>query len=112
MATWQSLTFQTELCKKVNFFTPFSSRKAVFEQTKNSGSINKLNWLPKSSNLLLTGTQEGELSLWDRTIPSQIPVIQTQGMNGIVRDVKANPFNENQFIVAYDDGSISVTFSI
>eukprot|EP01112_Ceratiomyxa_fruticulosa_P016784 TRINITY_DN5118_c0_g1_i1.p1 TRINITY_DN5118_c0_g1~~TRINITY_DN5118_c0_g1_i1.p1 ORF type:complete len:728 (+),score=158.13 TRINITY_DN5118_c0_g1_i1:275-2458(+) len=70
-------------------------------------SVNRIQWHPKSESLLLSGSQDSTMKLWDIR---ENPTATKNTFNGLseVRDVSFSPFYPNYFAAGYDNGTVQV----
>ncbi|CAM9369862.1 unnamed protein product [Chrysoparadoxa australica] len=71
-------------------------------------AVNCVCWHPSEANLLLSGSMDNTIKLWDRRGRSYSCQTTFKPRRTAVRDVQFNPFNSHRFAVGFESGQLHV----
>jgi WD40 repeat protein len=75
-------------------------------ENEHSRAVNKLSFHPREPNVLLSGSQDSTMKIFDTRAKKSV---QTYRAADCVRDVEFAPqFHENYFAACFDSGSLQV----
>eukprot|EP01102_Stenamoeba_stenopodia_P018933 TRINITY_DN7028_c0_g1_i1.p1 TRINITY_DN7028_c0_g1~~TRINITY_DN7028_c0_g1_i1.p1 ORF type:complete len:798 (-),score=135.63 TRINITY_DN7028_c0_g1_i1:38-2431(-) len=74
--------------------------------SEHNRTVNRICWHPESDSLLLSGSQDGTIRLWDRRDPNNKKTFLANSDS--VRDVQFNPFYSNYFACAFENGTVQI----
>lgn len=83
-----------------------SKQERVFSDHKRT--VNRICWHFENPDLLLSGSQDGTMKIWDLREADAAAKLTFQGQSEAVRDVQFNPFYQNFFGACFDNGTIQV----
>ncbi|CAM9835484.1 unnamed protein product, partial [Ectocarpus fasciculatus] len=69
-------------------------------------SVNRLSWNPFDHNMLLSGSQDGFLKIWDLRCSKAVAAFNSR--YGAVRDVQFSPLQEFHFAAVFDNGKLQI----
>ncbi|CAH0519228.1 unnamed protein product [Peronospora belbahrii] len=69
-------------------------------------AVNRICWHTTDWNVLISGSQDGTVKLWDKRGGKVISTYQPKSES--VRDVRASPFHPNKFAAAFENGIVQV----
>ncbi|CBN76538.1 conserved unknown protein [Ectocarpus siliculosus] len=69
-------------------------------------SVNRLSWNPFDHNMLLSGSQDGYLKIWDLRHSKAVATFDSR--YGAVRDVQFSPLQEFHFAAVFDNGKLQI----
>lgn len=88
----------------------WSSGRAVPYQefSAHTRAVNRINWHPLEDHLLVSGSQDMTIKLWDRRGRTYNCQTSCQPRSEAVRDVQFNPHQPHLFAAACENGSLQV----
>ncbi|KAG1692641.1 hypothetical protein DVH05_025122 [Phytophthora capsici] len=69
-------------------------------------AVNRICWHTSDWNVLISGSQDGTVKLWDKRGGKVVSTYQPKSES--VRDVRASPFHPNKFAAAFENGIVQV----
>ncbi|KAE9027001.1 hypothetical protein PF011_g2257 [Phytophthora fragariae] len=69
-------------------------------------AVNRICWHTTDWNVLISGSQDGTVKLWDKRGGKVVSTYQPKSES--VRDVRASPFHPNKFAAAFENGIVQV----
>ncbi|KAL7686822.1 putative WD40/YVTN repeat-like-containing domain superfamily, coatomer alpha subunit [Plasmopara halstedii] len=69
-------------------------------------AVNRICWHTSDWNILISGSQDGTVKLWDKRGGKVMLTYQPKSES--VRDVRASPFHPNKFAAAFENGIVQV----
>ncbi|KAG6972430.1 hypothetical protein JG688_00003986 [Phytophthora aleatoria] len=69
-------------------------------------AVNRICWHTSDWNVLISGSQDGTVKLWDKRGGKVVSTYQPKSES--VRDVRASPFHANKFAAAFENGIVQV----
>ncbi|KAF4034532.1 C4HC2 type zinc-ribbon [Phytophthora infestans] len=69
-------------------------------------AVNRICWHTSDWNVLISGSQDGTVKLWDKRGGKVVSTYQPKSES--VRDVRASPFHSNKFAAAFENGIVQV----
>ncbi|RMX68897.1 hypothetical protein DD238_003813 [Peronospora effusa] len=69
-------------------------------------AVNRICWHTTDWNVLISGSQDGTVKLWDKRGGKVVSTYQPKSES--VRDVRASPFHSNKFAAAFENGIVQV----
>lgn len=71
-------------------------------------TVNSICWHPNDANLLLSGSQDGTVKVWDIRDKANTACTSFDGKADAVRSVRVSTFNYTQLAAGYEDGSVQL----
>ena len=69
-------------------------------------SVNRVAWHPSENNLLVSGSQDGTIKMWDRRQAESILTLKPNSES--VRDVQYCPTSQSRLAASFDNGTVQV----
>lgn len=96
--TGSILIFNAQLSSQVN--------KLAYKFSDHSRAVNSVSFSQLDQNLLLSGSQDGQMKLWDLRSNTNKPTLTMIGNADAVRCLKFSPFHNKKFVSIFDSGVI------
>lgn len=88
------------------FNTTAKSNKLLFKYSDQTRAINTLSFSQLDPHLLLSGSQDGAVKLWDLRASKGKPTLTIQPGSDAVRSIQFSPFHNKKFAAISDSGVI------
>ncbi|CCH43449.1 hypothetical protein BN7_2999 [Wickerhamomyces ciferrii] len=82
------------------------NNKMVLKYNDHTRAVNKISFSPLDSHLLISGSQDGAMKLWDLRSNKSKPVFTMHGNSDAVRSLRFSPFHNKKICAIFDSGVI------